>query len=114
MIGMRFAERLELLRRARILEAAPGIHVGQYDDFLGRKDLGRVGHELHAAKGNHVGVRVRRHLRQLQAVAHEIGKILNLRLLIIVRQDDGIALFAQPVDLGEQVFARRQAGLSSH
>jgi hypothetical protein len=56
MIGVRLAEGLELVRRARIFKAAPGIEIGQHHDLLRREDLGGVGHELHAAKRDHLGV----------------------------------------------------------
>ena len=56
MVRMRLAERLELVGRAAVLEAAAGVHVGQHDDLVGRQDLGGLGHEADAAKGDHVGV----------------------------------------------------------
>src|SRR3546814_12203839 len=40
-------------------------------------------------------------------VADEIGEILNLGLLVIMRQDHGIAVLAQPVVLVAQVETRK-------
>ena len=38
-------------------------------------------------------------------IADEIGEVLHLGLLVIMRQDDRVALLAQAVDLGAQVGA---------
>ena len=103
MVGMGLAERLELVGRAAVLEAAAGVHVGQDDDLFGRQDLRRLGHEAHAAKGDHLGVGRRRLARQIEAVADEIGEVLDLRLLVIMREDDRVALLLEARDLGEQV-----------
>ena len=94
MVGMCFAERLELVGRAAVFEAAAGVHVGQDDDLFGRQDLGGLGHEAHAAKGDHLGVGRRRLARQIEAVADEIGEVLDLRLLVIMREDDRVALLS--------------------
>jgi hypothetical protein len=56
MIGVRRAERRELVGRAAVLEAAARVHVGQDHGFVRRQDLGGLGHEPHAAKGDHLGV----------------------------------------------------------
>ena len=105
MVGMGLAERLELVGRAAVLEAAAGVHVGQDDDLLGRQDLGGLGHEADAAEGDDVGVGRLRLARQIEAVADEVGDVLDLGLLVIMGEDDGVALLAQPVDLGAQVEA---------
>src|SRR3546814_464914 len=91
------------------------IYVGQHDDLFGRQYLGRLGHELDAAKGDDVGVGVGGLARQLQRIADEIGDILNLGLLVIMREDDGVAVLAQAVDLPAQVkTGKRFADGSSH
>jgi hypothetical protein len=111
---MRFAERSELLGRAGVFKAAAGIHVWQHHDLFGAEDLGRVGHELDSAKRDHIRVGIGRHLAQLQTVADEIRQILNVRCLVVMRQDNRIALLAQPVDLRAQVGASRHGDVSSH
>ena len=107
MVRMGLAERLELGRRAAVLEAAAGIHVGQHDDLVGRQDLGGLGHEADAAKGDHVGVGRLRLAAEIEAVADEVGNVLDLGRLVIMGEDDRVALLAQPVDLGAQVEALR-------
>ena len=42
---------------------------------------------------DHLGVRLLRGARQPEAVADVIGEILDVGLLVVVRQDDGVALF---------------------
>jgi hypothetical protein len=103
MIGMLRAERGELVGRAGILQAAPGVEIGQHHDLFGAEDLGRFGHELDPAKGDHFGIGGRRLARQFQRIADEIGQVLDFGLLVIVRQDHGLALLAQAVDLRAQV-----------
>ena len=76
---------------------------GRITVFSGDEDLRRLGHEAHAAKGDHFGVGRRRLARQIEAVADEIGEVLDLRLLVIMGEDHGVALALQPLDLGEQV-----------
>ena len=45
---------------------------------------------MHAAENNHVRVRLRRLLREAERIAHEIRHVLNLRHLIVMREDDGV------------------------
>ncbi len=103
MVGVRLAEGLELFRRARILEAAAGVEIGQDHDLLRRKDLGGVGHELDPAEGDHFRIGGGGLAAQLQRVPHEIGEVLQFGLLVVMREDHSVALLAQPVDLGAQV-----------
>ncbi len=113
MVGVRRAERRELVGRAAVLEAAAGVHVGQDDDLLRRQDLRRLGHEADAAEGDHLGVGGRRLARQIEAVADEIGEVLDCRLLVIMGEDHRVALALQPLDLGEQVEPFRLCGVRS-
>src|SRR3546814_5825462 len=92
---MRLAEGLELFRGTQILEAAPCVHVGQYHDLLGAEDLGGIGHELDPAEDDHVGVSLGRLARQVEAVPHEIGDVLDIGALVIMRQDHRVAFFTQ-------------------
>ena len=113
-IGVGFAESAEFLRRAGVLEAAPRVHVGQDHGLLGREDLGGVGHELDPAKGDHVRVRRCRLAREFEAVAHEVGDVLDVGRLVIMREDHRVALLAQAVDLGQQIGAGGVAGQQAH
>jgi hypothetical protein len=53
-------------------------------------------------------------LREIEAVADKVGEVLQLGLLVIMRQDDGVALLAQPVDLRAQVQAGKAFGRCVH
>ena len=54
---------------------------------------------MHAALHDHLGVGRRRELGELQAVAHIVGDaMVDLGRLIIMREDDGAALFLELVD----------------
>ena len=57
--------------------------------------LGRLRHEPDAAEGDHVALELARLAGQFQAVAHHVGQFLNLRLLVVMRQQDGLALLLQ-------------------
>ena len=103
MIGVGFAERPELVRRARIFKTASRIQIRQNHDFFRAEDLGRIRHELHTAKRDDIGIGGRRLARQFQRIAHEIGQILNFRLLVVMRQNDRVAFLAQAVNLRAQV-----------
>src|SRR3546814_18416551 len=96
MVRMGFAERLELVGWAGILEAAAGIHVRQDDDFLRRQYLRRLGHEAHAADGDDVSIGRLRLAAQIEAVADEIGEVRDFRPLVIIREADGVPLLAPP------------------
>ena len=113
-IGVRLAEGAELVWRAGVFKAAPRVHVRQDDDLLRAEDLGGIGHELHAAKGDDIGARFGGLAAQLQTVTDKIGEVLDFRLLVIVRQDHRIAFFTQAVDLGANVEAGEVAWLGSH
>src|SRR3546814_13281057 len=61
------------------------------------------------------GVGIRRLARQLERVADEIGEVLDFGLLVIMREDDGVAFLAEALDFGAQVEAREiLADGSSH
>ena len=64
-------------------------------------------------------VGLRRRLRELQRVADEVGEILDLALLVVVREDHRVALALEALDLGLELLvgelgaaavARRRAG----
>ena len=89
---MGLAERLELVGRAASSRLQPASMSGRIDDLFGRQDLGGLGHEADAAKRDHVGIGRLRLARQIKAVADEIGEVLDLRRLVIMGEDDGVAL----------------------
>jgi hypothetical protein len=52
-----------------------------------------------AAEADDVRRRLGRLLAELERVTHEVGEILDLRLLVVVGQEHGVALLLEPADL---------------
>ena len=100
-------------------ERAAGAHVRDQHGLVGVQDLRGLGHEMHAALHDDVGVDLRRLARELERIADEVGDaVVDFRRLIIVRQDDGVALPLQLVDrlhIGreERPLDRRDDGLDA-
>ncbi len=107
MIGMRLTECPELIRRAGILQAAAGVHVGQPHRLFRCQDLRRFCHETHAAKGDHVGIGSLGLARELEAVPDIVGNVLDFGLLIIVREDDCVVFLLEALDLVADIDPRK-------
>jgi hypothetical protein len=57
---------------------------------------------MDAALDDDLGVDLGRLLGELQRVADDVGDaVIDFRRLVVVRQDDGVALLFQPVDGGD-------------
>ena len=89
----------ELVGGDRLRQRAAGVGVGDQDGLLGRQHRRGLGHEVNAAEGDHLGVGARGLARELQRVAGQIGHVLDLGHLVVVGQDDGLALRGQGADL---------------
>ena len=76
----------------RVGQRAAGVEVGDQDRLLGREDRGGLGHEVDAAEGDHVGVGRGGLAREAERVADEVGDVLDLGHLVVVGEDDGVAL----------------------
>ena len=92
-----------------MIEAAseqPARRSGISTVFAGIEQLGGLGHEMHAGQHDHVGIGRRRLAGQRQAVADDVGDAVeDVRRLVVVRQDDGVALALQlqdRVDVGRE------------
>ena len=57
---------------------------------------------MHAAERDHLGVGLRRLLREPERVADEVGHVLDLGQLVVVREDHGAALGGERAYLGLQ------------
>ena len=57
---------------------------------------------MHAAERDHLGVGLRRLLRQTERIPHEVRHILDLGQLVVVSEDHGAALRGQRTYLGLQ------------
>lgn len=97
--GMLGLERPQLLRRDHIRHGASRLGIRQKNRFLGRQDFRRFGHEVNPAENDDIGVSLRRLHAQSQGISHKIPNILHFRQLVIVDQDDRIALLLEFFDL---------------
>ena len=90
----------QLVGGDRVGQRAAGVRVGDQHGLLGRQDLRRLGHEVDAGEDDRGGVAGRGDPGEGEGVAHVVGDVLDLRRLVVVRQDDGVALGGEPADLG--------------
>ena len=86
--------RPQLLGGDRLGQAAPGPLVGDQDRLVVGEDLRRLGHEVDAAEDDRRRLDVGRDPRQPERVADVVGDLLDLRQLVVVGQDHGVALAA--------------------
>ena len=96
MLGLPFAQ---LLGGDRIRQRAAGVGVGDQHALVGTQDRGRLGHEVHTAEDDRVAVGLGRALRQPQRIADVISDVLDLRELVVVGEDHGVALVRERPDL---------------
>ena len=83
----------------RVGQRAPGLQARNQHGLARREDLGGLRHEVDAGEDDHVGVGLRRHARQGEGVAGQVGDAVeDLRGLVVVAQDDGVLLRLEPVD----------------
>ena len=114
MLGVFSAPRRELLGRAGIGERAARFEVRQHHGLVGAEDLGRLRHEVDAEEEDHVLVLgLLRLLGQHEGVPKDVGDVLQVRLLVVVRQDDRVALVLEPLDLLEEVEGRVDRALGT-
>ena len=97
--GMSRAPGAEAIGRAAVGERAAGLHVGHHHDLVGVQDLRGLGHEVHAGEEDDVGVRLLGFLRELERVAEEVGDVLDVALLVVVGEQDRVALALEAADL---------------
>ena len=69
------------------------------DGLFRREDLRGLGHEVHSGLHDDIGIHIGSFTGQLEAVTTEIAdKLEDVRRHVIVRQDDGVLLFLEPID----------------
>jgi hypothetical protein len=102
---------LELVGRAAFLERTARVFIGQQDELVRVKDLGGLGHEVDAAKHDDFRFGFGGLLREAQRIAHVIGHILDLRHLVIVRENDRVELALKVDDFPrKRIEPRRRNG----
>jgi hypothetical protein len=111
-VGVLLLERPHLLSRDHVGHLAASVRYGNEHGLVGAQDRCRLGHEVDAAKDHDVGLNVGSLPAQLQGVAREVGDGLDLVRLVVVGQDDGIALGLQFLDTGDQLISHWSSFLS--
>ena len=80
-------------------QRAAGPQVWQQHGLLGTQDRRRLGHEVHAAEGDHRRVAGSGLTGERERVPEEIRHVLDLRALVVVRKDDRVALAGEFANL---------------
>ena len=101
--GMLGLESLQVGGLATVGQRAARGEVGAEHRLVGREQLTRLGHEMHATHHHHLGVGLGSLARQSQRIAHKVGNVLYVAGGVVVGQDDGILLLAQFSNLLLQV-----------
>ena len=80
---------VDIVGLRHIRHRAARSQIGQHHDLLRlRQDVRALGHEMHAAEDDEVGVAaLRRLLRQLERVAAEVGELDDVVALVVVAQN---------------------------
>jgi hypothetical protein len=86
-----------------VSQRAPGLEVGQEDGPPRGEDGGRLGHEVDPAEDDHVGIGLGGLAREVERITDEVGDVLHLGELVVVREDHRVALLAQTLDPRDQV-----------
>jgi hypothetical protein len=92
-------EGAEHFDRAAVDEGAAGIAVRDDDGAGGIEGLGGFGHEPDAAEGDDFAVEFPGFAGEFEAVADDVGEFLDLGFLVVVGEDDRVALALQREDL---------------
>ena len=95
-------------------ERTAGGGIGSQNQLVRIRDRRRLGHEVHAADHQHRRVELGRAAGHLERVGHEVGEVLDLGDLIVVREDGGAAGGTQLVDLGDEIAWSRCRGGDAH
>jgi hypothetical protein len=80
-------------------QRAASVEVGDVHALVRGEDGRGLGHEVHAAEEDLVGVGGRGLAGQLERVADNVGDVLDPRHLVVVGQDHGVPLLGQAPDL---------------
>lgn len=99
-LGLEFAE---LAHGEHVCHGAAGVFVGDEDSLCGSKNFSGFGHEVHAAEDNDIGVGSGGFTGEVKGVTNEVSDVLNFGTLVVVSEDDGVALRAEGVDAFDDV-----------
>src|ERR1039458_4427735 len=95
MAGMLILKRFKQRWRATITKRTTGFKIRKNDFLFRIQYFSRLGHKMNAREYYHIRACTFRLSRQTQAVANEISDILDIRLLVIMRQYNRILFLLQ-------------------
>ena len=82
---------LDLFDRRHISHRTSGAEIGQYHPLkIFPYDIGRLGHEVHAAEDDVFGVGLRGEARELERVAGQVGVAIDVGALVVVAEQHGV------------------------
>ncbi len=93
----------QLRRSDHIGHGAAGVYFRQEHRLLRGQDEGALRHKVDTAKNYYFSIAARCLPGEAQGVAHIIGNFLNLRRLVGMSQDHGMAFFLQSPDFAGQI-----------
>src|ERR1700754_2554343 len=111
MIGMLVLKRLEQITRCRISQRTTRFQIRQHDLLRGIEYFGSLRHKMHTCKNDQVRGCLFRLLSQTQTIPKIIGNILDIRPLVIMREDDRILFLLQFLDLQKKVQLGRNSNI---
>jgi len=102
MLRLEFAE---LRAGDHVGHGAPGAGVGHQHGLVRIQDRRGFGHEMHAAEHDDGGVDFGGLAGEFEGIAREVGDVLHVGHLVVVREDDGLAFDLEFLDFGDEVHA---------
>jgi DNA-binding transcriptional LysR family regulator len=87
-----YVEAGEGIGGASVRQGAARLEIRQQHRFVWTEDFGGLGHEVHAAEHDHLRIGGGGLAGQFQGIANEVRDVLDGGVLVVVRQDHGLAL----------------------
>jgi hypothetical protein len=102
---MIFYKLTELIGRARVGQRTARIQIRQNNLLGWVENLGRLGHEMDAGEYDNVSFGIRCLPGEPERVSDIVRQVLDLRLLIVVGEENSVLLAFQATDLSHEVQA---------
>lgn len=102
-VGVVGEELFQLIAGTSLLKRASGVLIRENDDFVRICNFGRLRHEVDAAKCDDIGVGFFCLKGKPQRVANVVSDLLDFGDLVVVGEDDGVALFLKAQDFLTEV-----------
>lgn len=113
-VGVGLLQGFQFFGGATFFQRATGVLVREHDNFVWVENLGRLGHEVNTAEDDDIGAGFLGLLGEAEGIADIIRHVLDFGDLVIVREDDGVELFLERVNLLGQRFKAFLAHAGAH